>query len=50
MLAANHYTEHRGLNGGVRGRNKEAGGVCNPIGRTAISTNQNPPSPRDSRD
>jgi hypothetical protein len=27
-------------NGGVRGRNEGAEGVCNPIGRTTISTNQ----------
>jgi hypothetical protein len=32
-------------NGGVRGRTVEAGGVCNPIGRTAISTNQSSPIP-----
>jgi len=40
MLAANHWTEHGDLNGRVRGRTERAEGVCNPIGRTAISTNQ----------
>jgi hypothetical protein len=34
-----------GPNGGVRGRTEGAEGVCNPIGRTTISTNQTPPSP-----
>jgi hypothetical protein len=41
MLAAYHWTEHRDPNGGVRGRTKRAEGICNPIGRTTISTNQN---------
>jgi hypothetical protein len=40
MLAANHWTEHRDLNGGVRGSNEGAEGVCNSIGREIISTNQ----------
>jgi hypothetical protein len=31
-----------GPNGGVRERTEEAEGVCNPIGRTTILTNQNP--------
>jgi hypothetical protein len=39
MLAANHQTEHRDPNGGVRGKTEKAEGVCNPIGRTTISTN-----------
>jgi hypothetical protein len=42
MLAANHWTEHRDHNGGVRGRTERAEGVYNPIGRTTISTNQTP--------
>jgi hypothetical protein len=33
--------------GGVRGRTEGAEGVSNPIGRTTISTNQTPKSPRD---
>jgi hypothetical protein len=37
---ANHWTEHRDPNGGVTERTE---GVCNPIGRTAIPTNQVPP-------
>ena len=40
MLTANHRTEHRDPSGGVRGRTERAEGVCNPIGRTTISTNQ----------
>ena len=36
MLTANHWTEHKVPNGGVRERTE---GVCNPIGRT-ILTNQ----------
>jgi hypothetical protein len=47
MLAVNHWTEHRGPYGGVRGKAEEAEGVCNPIGRTAISTNQITQSSRD---
>jgi hypothetical protein len=42
MLAANHWTEHRVPNGGVRERTEGAEGVCNPIGRTTISNNQKP--------
>jgi hypothetical protein len=44
MLEANHWTEHRVLNGGVIERTEGAEGVCNPIGRTTISTNQIPQS------
>jgi hypothetical protein len=40
MLTANHQTEYGVPNGGVRGRNEGAEGVCNPIGRKTISTNQ----------
>jgi len=42
MLAANHWTEHRDVNGRVRKRTKGAKGVCNPTGRKTISTNQTP--------
>ena len=44
MLTANHWTEHKVPNGGVRERTEEAEGVCNPIGRTTVSTNQIPQS------
>jgi hypothetical protein len=37
MLVANHRTEHRGPNGGVKGRTEVAEGVFNHIGRTTIS-------------
>jgi hypothetical protein len=40
VLAANHWTEHEDPNGGVKGRTEGAEGVCIPIGRTTISTNQ----------
>jgi hypothetical protein len=40
MSAANHYTKCRIPNGGVRERTEGTEGVCNPIGRTTISTNQ----------
>ena len=40
----NHWTEHGDPNGGVQGRTKGAEWVCNPMGRTIISTNQTPPS------
>jgi hypothetical protein len=43
MSAANHWSEHRKPNGGVRGKTEGAEGVCNPIGNTIISTNQYPP-------
>jgi hypothetical protein len=46
MLAANHETEHRDYNGGVRRRTEEAKGVCNPIVKT-IPTNQTSRAPRD---
>jgi hypothetical protein len=44
MLVANHQTEHRDHNGGVRGRTEGAEGLWSPIGRTTISTNQIPQS------
>jgi hypothetical protein len=43
MLAANLCTEHEVSNGRVRERTEGAEGICNPIGRTTISTNQTPP-------
>jgi hypothetical protein len=43
MLTANHWTECRDPNGEVRARTEGVEGVCNPIGRTTISTNQTPP-------
>jgi hypothetical protein len=45
MLAANHRTEHKIPNGGVRERTEGAEGVYNIIGSTTISTNQTPPTP-----
>jgi hypothetical protein len=42
MLTANHWTEHRVPNRGVRERTEGMEGDCNPTGRTAISTNQSP--------
>jgi len=45
--AANHQTEHRDLNRGVRGRTEGAEGVYNTIGRTTILTNQIPRAPKD---
>jgi hypothetical protein len=45
MLPANHWTEHGDPSGGVRVRIEGAEGVCKPIGRTTISTNQTPPPP-----
>jgi hypothetical protein len=42
MLIANHWNEHSIPNGGVRERIEGAEEVCNPIGRTTISTNKNP--------
>jgi hypothetical protein len=44
MLAANHSTENRDPDGGVRGMTEEAERFCNPIGITITSTNQNPQS------
>jgi hypothetical protein len=44
----NHYTGWRrgAPNGGVRERTEGAERVCNPIGRTTMSTNQTPRAPR----
>jgi hypothetical protein len=44
MLAASHWTEHWDHNGGVTERTEGAEGVCNPIIRTTILTNQYPQS------
>jgi hypothetical protein len=38
MLTANHWTEHRVPNAGVREKTEGAEGVCIPIGKTAIQT------------
>jgi hypothetical protein len=40
MLAVNNCTQCRVPNGRVRERTEGADMVCNPIGRTTISTNQ----------
>jgi hypothetical protein len=40
MFTANHWTDRGVPNGGVRERTEKAEVVCNPIRRTAISTNQ----------
>jgi hypothetical protein len=47
IQAAKYQTEDRNPNGGVKERTERAEGVCNPIGRTIISTNQTPRAPRD---
>jgi hypothetical protein len=39
MLAANHWTKNRVPHEGGRERTEGVEGVCNPIGRTKISTN-----------
>jgi hypothetical protein len=44
ILAANYCTEHGSPSGRVRRRTKGAEGICNPIGKTTISTNQMPQS------
>jgi hypothetical protein len=43
MLAANHWAEHKVPSRGVREGTEGVEGICNPTGRTTISTNQNPP-------
>jgi hypothetical protein len=43
MLSANHQTDHRNTNGGVRGRTEGTEGVSNLIERIIVSTNQTPP-------
>jgi hypothetical protein len=48
MHIAKQWSELRDPNRGVRSRTEGAEGVCNPIGRTTISTNQtHPRAPRD---
>jgi len=42
MFAANRWTEQEDSNGGVREKTEGAEGICNTIGKTAISTNQTP--------
>jgi hypothetical protein len=44
MLAANHWTDYGVTSGRVREKTEGAEGVCNPIGRIAISTIQTLPS------
>jgi hypothetical protein len=39
ILTADHWTEMGDPDGRVRGRIGDAEGVCNPIGRTRVSTN-----------
>ena len=46
MLVANHWTELGIPYGGVKERTEGAEGVCNPIGRTTISTKQTSPPQR----
>jgi hypothetical protein len=45
MLAADHLTELMVPNGGVREKTEGPEGLCKPIGRTTISTNQTTPPP-----
>jgi hypothetical protein len=46
MLAANHWTDHKDPNGGVRGRTEGAEGVSKPIGKTKQNkTKQNKTTP-----
>jgi hypothetical protein len=40
MLKANHWIEHGDPNEAVRERNEGGKGICNPIGKTKILTNQ----------
>jgi hypothetical protein len=44
-LQINIGRKHRDPNGRVRERTEGAEGVCNPIGKTTISTNQIPQTP-----
>jgi len=44
MLVANHRTELVDPNEGIREETEGAEGVCNPVGRITISTNQTPQS------
>jgi hypothetical protein len=47
MLAANHWTEHRVLNRGVRKRTKGVEGDFNPTGITTILTTSTTRASRD---
>jgi hypothetical protein len=42
MLTTHHWIEDRDPNGEVRECGEGAEGICNPIGRTKILTNQTP--------
>jgi hypothetical protein len=44
MLVQNHCNEREDHNGGVTGRIEGVEVVCNPIGKTTITTNQMPQS------
>jgi hypothetical protein len=43
MLTANHQTEHRDSNGGVRKRTEGEEGACNSIGKTTLNNQTTPP-------
>jgi hypothetical protein len=43
MLTVIYKMEHRASNEGARESTQGAEGVCNPVGRTTIWTNQYPP-------
>jgi hypothetical protein len=45
MRVLPHHS-HRNHNGGVREKTEGAERVCNPIGRTTTSPNQNPRAPK----
>jgi hypothetical protein len=47
MLEAKHGTENGDLSRGVRGVTEGAEGVCNPIGKPTVPTNQTPRAPKD---
>jgi hypothetical protein len=42
MLEANNWTEREVPKGGIRERTEGVEGVCNPIERATVSTNQTP--------
>jgi hypothetical protein len=42
VLIDNHWTEHGNHNRGIRGRTEGGERVCDPIGRTTLSTNHTP--------
>jgi hypothetical protein len=42
MLTVSYWMDHRPPNGGARERTQGAKGICNPIGATALWTNQYP--------